>query len=299
MASVILPTPRWTPMADDIVAALRDDDELIVVCDDEDDPVTADAPDRAEVVVAGDPDGCAGKPNALAAAMERATHDIVVWTDDDVARGDDEWLARLVSHARERGAATEVPVFVGGGLWPLLEPAFVVFLSNAVRAGNHVWGGGVAFDRTALDEQRLREDLRRTVGDDTLLSTYLDDPWVDDDHVRTIRIPGTPRDSYDRIARWAKASYFFSPLATLGSLLVLVGFAVGSFAFPLAGVALATLVGSGAYWQLGLRRWTVALSFVSILVLPVALLVGILAPTFRWGPRTYRWRDAFDVSVES
>ena len=74
---------------DAVVDGLRERDELLVVCDREDDPVTTDAPASATVVVAGEPEGCAGKPNALAAGVERATHDIVVWTDDDVPRSGD------------------------------------------------------------------------------------------------------------------------------------------------------------------------------------------------------------------
>lgn len=296
MASVILPTTRWTAGAESVVDGLREDDELLVVCDAADDPAATDAPERAAVVVAGDPEGCAGKANALAAGMERASHDVVVWTDDDVAR-EPGWLDRLTAHAGELGAATEVPVFVGGGLWSLLEPAFVVMGTSGVYSGIHVWGGGVAFDRTKLDEDALLRDLRRTVGDDSLLSTHVDDPWVDRGHVREVRVDGGPRATYDRVARFAKGAYFFELRSIVALFAVLVGFVVLSVAVPLAGVALGTLAGAVSYAVVGVRRPSVLWSFPSLLVAPFVLLVGLAVPTFRWGGRTYRWRGAFDVEV--
>ena len=77
MASVILPTTRWTDGCADVLASLSPDDELFVVADHPDDPVFADAPDTAELVAAGDPVGCSGKANALAAGMERDRNSVV------------------------------------------------------------------------------------------------------------------------------------------------------------------------------------------------------------------------------
>lgn len=178
MASVILPTVRWTATAETVLSGLRDEDELLVVCDSESDPVVDAAPSAATVIVAGEPVGCSGKANALAAGMEAATDEIVVWTDDDVDR-DEEWLTRLVTRATEHGAATEVPLYLGDGLWQLFEPAVLMLGSTGPASGNHVWGGGVAFDRTEIDEASLLAELRQTVGDDSLLSEYVDDVWAD------------------------------------------------------------------------------------------------------------------------
>ena len=55
--------------------------------------------------------------------------------------------------------------------------------TNAVLSGDHVWGGGVAFDRTEIDENQFLTELRQTVGDDSLLSTYFDESWVASDHI--------------------------------------------------------------------------------------------------------------------
>lgn len=297
MASVILPTHSWTPAAETVVGALRDDDELLVVCDSPDDPVATDAPSRATVVTAGVPEGCSGKAHALATGMEHASDDVIVWTDDDVQR-EDGWLDRLVARAREHEAATEVPVFVDGGLWRLLEPAVVVLGATGTASGNYVWGGGVAFDRTDLDEEAFLADLRRTVGDDSLLSEYVDDIWADTNHLRYVQVDGSPRAVYHRCVRFGKTAARFEPLATLGLFAVLLAFVAGSLLFPLLGAAFATLVGGLAYWKLGIRRASVVLSFPSFLSIPVLLTLGMTAPTFEWGGRTYEWRGKFDVTVD-
>lgn len=296
MVSILLPTTAWTDGCEDVLAGASPDDELIVVADRGDDPVVADAPAAATVVVAGDPVACSGKANALAAGMERAEDRIVVWTDDDVSR-DPGWRDRLVDHARSDGVATEVPVYVGGGLWQLLEPAMALFGSYGLVQGGHVWGGGVAFDREQIDETALVADLRRTLADDSLLSTYVDDPWVDRDHPRPVRVGGSPRAVYHRLARFATAAAYFEPRSTVGLVVVTTLLAVCCLLVPLVGLVATTAVGVACYRALGLSRGSVALTFPSLLVFPVALLVGYLAPTMEWGGRRYVWRSRFDVTV--
>jgi len=297
MASVILPTTRWTDGCADVLASLSPDDELFVVADHPDDPVFENAPAAVELVAAGDPVGCSGKANALAVGMVRASHDIVVWTDDDVAR-ETGWRDRLVAHAREEGAATEVPVYVGGGLWRLFEPAMVLFGSIGLAHGGHVWGGGVAFDRTVLDEERLVDELRRTVGDDSLLSTYVDDPWVDTDNPRTVRVDGSPGAVRDRLARFAQAAFHFEPLSTVGLLAASTVVAALCLLAPLVGGAVTLAAGAISYRTVDLSRWSVLLSPLSFMAIPLALALGLVVPTFEWGGRRYRWQGAFDVTVE-
>jgi hypothetical protein len=41
------------------------------------------SPKGTPIVVAGEPEGCSGKANTIVTGMEVATHDLVVWTDDD------------------------------------------------------------------------------------------------------------------------------------------------------------------------------------------------------------------------
>lgn len=298
MASVLLPTTTWTDGCDDVVADLRPEDELIVVADRSEDPVLDAAPDSARTLVAGDPVGCAGKANALAAGMERASQDVVVWTDDDVSR-DPGWRDRLVENARESGAATEVPVYVGSGLWSLLEPAMALFGSLGMASSGKVWGGGVAFDRTELDEEELLSELRRTVGDDSLLSTYVEDPWVDTDHPREVRVGGSPSAVYHRMARFAKATFYFEPVSTTVLLAITTVVAALCLLFPFVGLPATTGLGVWTYRKLTVSRPSVVLSFPSFVLVPLAIFVGRVAPTFEWGGRRYRWSGRFDVTVLS
>lgn len=298
MASVIVPTIRWTPRMDSLVTGLRDEDELLIICDSKNDPVTAAAPPEAEVLVAGNPVGCSAKAHALAIGMDQATSDIIVWSDDDVDRdGDGEWLERLVEHADKDGIATEVPVFVGGGFWPLLEPVFMLAVTYDVLSGSHVWGGGVAFDRTIIDEEQFLRDLRRTVGDDYLLSEYLADPWIDQNHVRRVEVSGKPQDIYHRVVRWIKPGYLYHPLSFTVGVVVFLALAIGAVAYPVVGIPITTLVGVWVYRAAGIQRASVLLSYPSFILLPILLILSAVAPTFRWGNREYRWREKFDVTV--
>jgi hypothetical protein len=297
MASVILPTVRWTAAAETVVAGLRADDELFVVCDSDTDPVVDAAPPEATVIAAGEPVGCSGKANALAAGMEAATDDIVVWTDDDVDR-EEAWLTRLVTQAEKHDAATEVPIYLGGRFWQPFEPAVLMLGSVGQATGGYVWGGGVAFDRTELDEESLLSELRQTVGDDSLLSEYVDDVWADTEHSRRVRVDGAPRNVYHRLVRFGKTAVRFEPRQTAGLFGVSVLFAAGSVALPIVGAVVATLCGLLAYRFLGVRRRSVLLSFPSLLLVPLLLFVGVVAPTFEWGGRTYSWGGKFDVTVD-
>ena len=92
--SVVLPTRRWTVACDELVEQVASDDEFIIACDGPDDPVVEDAAGTpAEVVVAGEPQGCSAKCNALATGLERATGEYIVCTDADFEHGP-EWLPR-------------------------------------------------------------------------------------------------------------------------------------------------------------------------------------------------------------
>lgn len=75
--TVLLPTPRRSPVIEEIATQLSPADELLVICDHGTDPV-ADYDDEFEnvrVVVAGELTDCSDKANAIATGMEEATHD--------------------------------------------------------------------------------------------------------------------------------------------------------------------------------------------------------------------------------
>ncbi len=104
--SVLLPTASWTDACDEVTAQLGPEDELLIVHDSEENPV-ADRkllPGNVQLIPAGDPGGCSGKTNAIAAGMEAASHDRLVWTDDDFHHSPD-WLDRLHEPYRRSGTA--------------------------------------------------------------------------------------------------------------------------------------------------------------------------------------------------
>ena len=116
----------WTDVCDEVAAQLGPDDELIIIHNDGDDPVSNRErfPENVRLIRAGDPVGCSGKANAIAAGMEAANHDRLVWTDDDLYHPPD-WLNQLHRDYADYGPTTELPAFVGQDpLAILLEPMY-------------------------------------------------------------------------------------------------------------------------------------------------------------------------------
>jgi len=327
--SVLLPTVRWTDACDEVAEQLRGPeafdgdadeggdpvdgdgpaDELLVVCDSPDDPVAdrrGDLPPRVRIVVAGEPEGCSGKANAVAAGMEAAANDRLLWTDDDF-RHPPGWLATLDADCERRGPTTEVPVFVGRDpLARLFEPAYVIGGTLAVSTSGTVpgapgiaWGGAVVFDRDDLrdGEAALLRDLRRTVSDDGTLSDHLDVSAVD----RTRRVPagGSIRGSLERFVRFLTITRYHAPVATAFNVLLGVSLAALCLLAPVAGVTLVTTLAGLAYARFGIRRATFLLAAPGALLAPPLMAYAFARRTFVWGGRRYRWRSMFDVAVES
>jgi len=302
MASVLLPTHRWTPSCAALADQLGADDELLVLCDAPDDPVARDPPEppttgTLTVVPTGEPTAGSGKAHALAVGLERASQPLVVMTDDDVPRSSD-WLARLEDVAEERVAASVTPVFIGDDpTWWLVEPATVLLVSAPFCRYGGAWGGGVAFDRRALDESRLRRDLERTVSDDALLWTALDGVYTTTDLVDAVPVDGERERLRDRLTRWVLTFRFFLPRATLAAWALCCALWAAAIVAPLATTLVTTAVALVVYRYLGVDRWTWLLALPSLLVFPFVLTRAWLDPTFRWGGRRYRWTGRFDVAV--
>lgn len=112
--SVLLPTTTRSTVVEDIAMQLGSCDELLIICDRETDPVVDYAAEfeRTRVIVAGEPVGCSGKANAIATGMEAATHDRIVWTDDDFYHPPD-WLTKLHRAYDREGPVSELYFFVG------------------------------------------------------------------------------------------------------------------------------------------------------------------------------------------
>jgi hypothetical protein len=300
--SVLLPTVEWGTACDQLAAQLRPGDELLVLCDSEDDPVAShDPPDGVEVVVAGDPEGCSGKANAMAAGMERAENDRFVWTDDDFDRGDD-WLDRLVAGGEKNGPTSVLPYFVGTRWWWPLEPVLVLLLGlthglfwNEEDA--FPWGGGVTFARDDLREgvESLVADLRSCLSDDTVLDDHLPTCRMDKSMTVVVEMEGDAESVWNRLVRWMRADHVHGGLVAplLGSLAVVAV----ALSFPLVvalGVTLAALL---AYRSLGLVRWTFVLAYPGLFLLPPVLALGVFVDECEWGGRRYRVDGAYDVEV--
>jgi hypothetical protein len=292
------------PRCDQLATQLRAADELFVICDTEDDPVAGhDPPDGVEILVAGEPEGCAAKANAIAYGMERATNDRFVWTDADYER-DDDWLDRLVEAGEEYGTATVLPLFPGDGWsWRLIEPVLLLALGLQTGLlwgdgdGGYPWGGGVSFSREELDVpvEEFVAELRRCISDDNVLHEHVGDAYTVRDLPAVVRVDGDLTDTARRLVRWMRADHVRHDLRGefVGSLLL----AVLAAALPFLVAPLITVAAGVGYRKLGYVRWTFLLAFYGVFALPLVFGAGIFVDEFVWGGRRYRVADLHDVEV--
>ncbi|WP_255169477.1 glycosyltransferase [Natrononativus amylolyticus] len=297
--SVILPTVEPGGVCEEVAAQLGEDDELLVVCDAETDPVAERAdtlPDGARVVVAGEPDGCSGKANAVAAGMEAAESERIVWTDDDFHHPPD-WLEGLHADYAVHGPTTELPVFVGTDpLSLLLEPLYVVGGTLSVYVNDLAWAGSVIFERDDLDEAGFLDELRRTVSDDGLLGEHLEVTPVK--RPRRVEIGGTIRGTLERHARFTKIAHRHGPKANAASGVGAAAVTAAGLAVPLPAIAVLTALLGALYASFGIRRWTFLLAYPAVLASVPLMAYGLARRTFVWGGRRYRWPSKFDVRIE-
>lgn len=297
-ASVLLPTVRWTDACEEVASQLGPDDELLVVCDDDSDPVAGRADElsgRVRVVVAGEPRRCSGKANAIAAGMDAASHERLVWTDDDFSHPPG-WLSSLRADYERRGPVSEVPFFVGRDpLSTLLEPLYAVGGTLTVHAGDYAWGGAVAFERGDIDEDAFLRELRRTVSDDGLLSEHLDVTSLR--RTRLVPVGGTLRESAERHVRFTQIAVRHDPRDAAAAVGLGCLSTVAGVLFPVPTFLLSTLLLSAVYAAFGVERWTALLAYPALLLLLPLFAYGVGRRTFVWGGRRYRWRSKFDVRV--
>jgi hypothetical protein len=303
--SVLLPTTEWSPVCEQLRAGLAEGDELLVLCDTEADPVACrDTPDGVEVVVAGEPDGCSGKANALAAGMERAENDRFVWTDDDFDRSPG-WLDRLVTESRRHGPTTLLPEFVGGGWWHLAKPALlqvlVVRTLLVERRGDgeaFPWGGGVAFGRSDLENgvDALVADLRRCLSDDLVLDDHLRRCRRDPELEATVAVDGDLKSVSDRLLRYFRADHVHKDGGLTAEFALWCSIAAAAVLAPLPAAVAATAAVGVALSAAGQLRWHAALAYPAVLLVPLLLAVGMVVTDVEWAGRRYRV-TADDVEV--
>lgn len=304
-ASVILPTLEWGTACEQLAAQLGPDDELLVICDSDSDPVAKhDAPNGVRILVAGEPDGCAAKANAIAHGMERATNNRVVWSDDDYER-DSEWLDRLVRTGERHGPTALEPLIVSAGpYFKLLEPvgALLIALYDSYRdggQGGYPWGGGVTFTRNEIQGsmEQLCAELRQSISDDNALNNYLEDTYTPREWRLRIPVNGGFDDTISRLTRWMRADHVRYNLTP--NFLIATFIAVLSLLFPTVVAPLSTAVAALSYRKLGYSRWTFILAYFGLLVLPVVFGLGLSLSEFRWGRRRYRLHGLYDIDVSS
>ena len=298
MASIVLPTLEWTRSCQQLYDQLEPDDEFLLVCDTDADPVASAAlPEGVELVLAGEPEGCSGKANAVAAALERASQDRIIITDDDVEREGD-WLATMKRLGEEHGAVTAVPVFASEEYpFKLLEPLCLVVGSMVIHRSNWIpWGGGVTFDRRDVDMEGYVRNLRRTLSDDGLPTMYLHDLESSRELVCEVDVPGDPRTTLERLTRFVHIFYRFAPRETLAAFAVVLAVLLVGAVFPILGGVGVTLLAYVSYRHLGVDRRTWLFAVPSLLLTPLVFLT-LARPTFVWAGRRYRWDDTFDVTV--
>lgn len=300
--SVLLPTVEWNRSCDQLAAQLGPDDELLVICDTERDPVARhEPPDGVDIHIAGEPNGCSGKANALAHGMAQARHDRFVWTDADFSRGPD-WLDRLVAAGETHGPATAIPFFTGGGWWRLFEPwhgalftAFFYLQFGGVA--DTAWGGGVTFTRSELTVpvSELTAELRTVLSDDYLLTQRLPHVHAVQSMVTHVEVPGDFRRVRHRLLRFVRivgVNEGWVPGLALSSLL----FAAGLL-FPVGTALSMTVVFAAIYAWLGLGRVQFVFAYPGALLLPIVTFGAIVLDEFEWTGRRYRFSNSGEVAV--
>lgn len=294
--SVILPTVEWQPSCEELLDQLREDDELLIVCDTYEDSIAdRNLPSSANLVIAGEPVACSGKANAIAAGMEEASNDRIVWTDDDFIHPPD-WLETLHADYNSHGPVSEIPFFVGrDSLSILLEPIYAVGGSLTPLLEGQSWAGGLMFDRKDVDTESLLDGLRQTVSDDGLLSEYIDFTVVR--RVRRVEIGGTIRTTLERHTRFSQLVWHHDAKNMIRLLAVSTIVAILSVLYPPLSAILLTGIYGSVYAYLGERRWTFLLAYPATLVQVPLFLYGLWRNTFVWGGRRYRWVSKFAVEV--
>ncbi|MFB6228694.1 MAG: glycosyltransferase [Halobacteriales archaeon] len=295
--SVLLPTTRWTDACAELAGQLGDRNELLIIHDREDDPVTerAEYPGAVRLVAAGEPEGCSGKANAIAAGMEAARHNRLVWTDDDFHHPP-EWLATFSADYENHGPVSEVPYFVGRDpLSVLWEPLYASSASLGIYLGDNIWGGAVMFERDDIDEAAFLSELRRTVSDDALLMEHLQVTTVR--RTRIVPIGGSIRKTVERQVRWTKILWTHDPGPIGVLILLMLTVLAGAVLFPFWAAGILTVFHVVVNEVLGVRRWTALLAYPAVFVFVPFIPYAFVRQTFVWGGRRYRWRGKFDVTV--
>jgi ceramide glucosyltransferase len=135
---------------------------------------------KAQVIVAGTPDGCGEKVNNLRVAIEQLPEDFefLAFADSD-GRPGKSWLKRLVAPLNDSrlGATTTMRWLIPnrGNLATALLAAWnapiVTMLTE--KGKNFCWGGGTAIRRTVFDQAQVLDEWSNSVSDDYSMTRAL------------------------------------------------------------------------------------------------------------------------------
>lgn len=298
MASIILPTTEWTSACDDLLGQVKPEDEFIIVCDHETDPVVEKARDEdVRIEAAGEPEGCSGKANAVAAGLEASEDEIIICTDGDFDR-DDDWRDQMVDNVEEHGAASTIPFFqIKSFVGNLLDAPVLLFGLSIFLTGTPIWGGALGFKRSDVDIEAMNADLRQTVADDLLMGHYIDDVYFDTSLTTAVPVDGSADSYLNRGIRFMRGIWYYSPMDIIAVLVSNAIFVAITILNPIAAFIGTTAVSGLAYWYLGYRRWTFLLAFPGFFASILMTLYGLAHTTFTWHGRRYKWASKFDVEV--
>lgn len=295
---VIIPTLSWTSACEQVYQQLDDGDELIAVCDSESDPLSKqDTPSDIKVLVAGEPEGCSGKCNALAEALEQAAREHVVCTDADFQHPEG-WLDEVKNSLEENEFVTTMNFFKSRKLTgKILEPGYLMGVFTGTYLGAGAWGGLMAFnkDRAPLDD--ITDQLRRTLSDDLLIGQFFQDQILNTSNFAVVDTQGGFKDALKTYKRFARSIYLMDPkmfyIPFIGVLTYLL-FLVSS---PVLGLLLPVLIAGLLYANFGVKRLTFLLAPLSIFLVTILVLWGAHSEKIEWNGRTYRWKDKLEVEV--
>lgn len=296
--SIIHPTIHRVPSCETLLDQMEGADELLVVCDSTEDPVyewATSLPDSVRVVVAGEPMGCSGKANAIAAGLEAAENDLIVLTDDDFHHPEG-WLSQMKLDYEQYGPTSECPFFTGQDwLSVVMEPLYTLASPLGIHILGAPWGGAVIFSKDDIEYGEYNTRLRQTISDDALLSEYL--------HVhsaRRTRVIDTGDDIRETLERHARF------VQTVANHVPFGAFVLSFFALllttihvviPMVAAPSVTLVMAGIYRYFGISRWTALIAYPAMLLVIPLVAYGLLRDTFVWSGRRYQWNKKFDVDI--
>jgi ceramide glucosyltransferase len=136
---------------------------------------------KAQVIIAGSPNGCSEKVNNLRVAVEQLPpeFEVLVFTDSD-GRPGKSWLHHMVAPLADTriGATTTMRWFIPNrsnfatALLAAWNAPIVTMLSE--KGKNFCWGGGTAIRRSTFEQAGVPDEWRNSASDDYSLTRALE-----------------------------------------------------------------------------------------------------------------------------